>query len=76
MQYTIEMQQLIGKSYFEKGQYDKAMPYFTAYMSGVPKLNKSDVYEIGFCQYQAKNYADAINSFKELNVLKDSLGKN
>ncbi|MBK9732890.1 MAG: tetratricopeptide repeat protein [Chitinophagaceae bacterium] len=76
LQYGLEMQQLTGKSYFEKGQYDKAMPYFTAFMSAAPKLNKSDIYQIGFCQYKTKNYAAAINSFKELNVLDDSLGQN
>ncbi|MEO6167152.1 MAG: tetratricopeptide repeat protein [Chitinophagales bacterium] len=76
LQYGLEMQQLTGKSYFEKGQYEKAMPYFTAYMSGTPKLNKSDIYQIGYCQYITKNYSAALNSFKELNVLNDSMGQN
>jgi len=74
--YKIEMQQLIGKAFFEKKQYDKAMPYFTAYMSAKTKLDKSDIYQIAYCQYQAKSYEAAIGSFKELNVLKDSLGQN
>jgi predicted negative regulator of RcsB-dependent stress response len=75
-QNTLEMQQLVGKAYFEKGQYEKAMPYFTAYMSGASKLNKADIYQVGYCQYQVKDYSAAINSFRELNVLKDSLGQN
>ncbi|MBA3647650.1 MAG: tetratricopeptide repeat protein [Chitinophagales bacterium] len=74
--YYLEMQQLIGKAYFRKGEYDKALPYFNAYFSGTQKLEKADIYEIGFCQYKTKDYTDAINSFKQLNVLNDSLGQN
>lgn len=76
LQYAAEMQQLTGKAYFEKGQYDKAMPYFTAYLNATPRLGKADIYQIGYCQYKTKNFKDAISSFKELNVFADSLGQN
>jgi len=74
--YSIEMQQLVGKAYFEKQQYEKALPFFTAYLSGTQKISKTDLYQIGFCQYKAKQYDDAIKSFEQLNVLNDSLGEN
>jgi tetratricopeptide (TPR) repeat protein len=76
VQYKAEMQQLVGKAYFEKGQFQKATPYFSAYRSGVTKMSKSDLYQVGYCQYVTKSYTDAIGSLKELNVLKDSLGQN
>jgi len=74
--YNIEMQELIGKAYFEKQEYEKALPYFTAYLSGAKKISKTVLYEIGFCQYKAKHYDDAIASLKQLNISNDSLGQN
>lgn len=76
LQYALEFRQLTGKAYFEKGQYSQAMPYFTEYLAGTPKISKADIYQIGYCQYKTGKYADAINSFKELNALDDSLGQN
>lgn len=74
--YQLDMQHLIGKAYFAKQQYEKALPYFTAYLSGTGKVSKIDLYEIGFCQYQTKHYDDAIASLQQLNVSNDSLGQN
>ncbi len=76
LQYAPEMQQLTGKAFFEKGQYEQAMPYFAAYMNATSKLAKTDIYQVGYCQYKTKNFRDAISSFKELNVFNDSLGQN
>lgn len=75
LQYYLELQQLIGKSYFEKKEYDKALPYFTRYKNGTAKLTKEDIYQIAFCEYKTKNFAEAINGFRELNVLQDSMGQ-
>ncbi len=74
--YLTEMQQLVGKSYFENGQYEKALPYFTAFLSGTQKISKADLYQIGFCQYQTKEYDEAIKTLEQLTVLNDSLGQN
>lgn len=74
--YQLEMQHLIGKAYFEKQQYEKALPFFTAYLSGTAKVSKTDLYEIGFCQYVTKHYDDAIASLQQLNSSNDSLGQN
>jgi TolA-binding protein len=75
VQYYLELQQLIGKCYFEKQQYDKAIPYFTKYKNGTAKLTKEDIYQIAFCEYKTKNYTEAISGFRELNVLRDSMGQ-
>ncbi|MCY7409571.1 MAG: tetratricopeptide repeat protein [Chitinophagales bacterium] len=74
--YKAELNQLLGKSYFEKGQYEKALPYFAAYESGTSKISKEDYYQIGVCQYKAKQYEDAIISLKQLTSLNDSIGQN
>lgn len=74
--YHLEMQQLIGKAYFAKKQYEKALPYFTEYLNGTKKIAKSDLYQIGFCQYKAKKYDEAIATLQQLNVSSDSLGQN
>lgn len=74
--YQLEMQHLIGKAWFEKQQYEKALPYFTAYLSGTGKVSKTDLYQIGFCQHETKHYDDAIASLQQLNTSNDSLGQN
>ncbi len=74
--YKTEMQQLLGKAYFKKRQYEKALPYFNSFVSASPKVSKQDLYEVAVCQYKTKNYADAIPSFIQLSALNDSIGQN
>jgi TolA-binding protein len=73
--YDVEMKQLIGHSYFEKKEYDKALPYLEAYVAKAPKVSREEMYELSYCYYQAKQYNKAIEGFKQLSGKQDSLSQ-
>lgn len=73
--YDVEMKQLIGHSYFEKKEYDKALPYLEAYIAKAQKVSREEMYEVSYCYYQAKQYNKAIDGFKQLSGKEDSLSQ-
>ena len=75
LKYHDELKQLIGKSYFQLGQYDKALPYLKDYYDKVSKSNKADIYQVGYSQYKLGQYGDAVKSFTQLSSQRDSLGQ-
>jgi TolA-binding protein len=74
--YEAELKQLLGQAYFEKQQYEKALPYLQEYQDNAEEVRKEDIYQLSFSYYQTGNYAKAINGFKQLSSEKDSLGQN
>ncbi|HWR32848.1 MAG TPA: tetratricopeptide repeat protein, partial [Chitinophagaceae bacterium] len=73
--YDLELKQLVGHAYFEKGEYAKALPYLEDYVGRSKKVRREDLYELSYCYYQANNYAKAINGFKQLSGKDDSLSQ-
>ncbi|MES1216261.1 MAG: tetratricopeptide repeat protein [Bacteroidota bacterium] len=73
--YDVEMKQLLGHSYFERKEYDKALPYLEAYVAKSDKVRREDLYELSYCYYQAKQYPKAIEGFKQLSGKEDSLSQ-
>ncbi|HEU4902069.1 MAG TPA: tetratricopeptide repeat protein [Flavisolibacter sp.] len=73
--YDLELKQLLGHAYFEKKQYDKALPYLEDYVKRSKKVRKEDVYELSYAYYQAGNYTKAIEGFKQLSGKEDSLSQ-
>lgn len=71
-----QVAQLVGQSYFELGQYRKALPLLNDYVSSTPKVSKEALYQLGYTQYKVGQYKEAIENFKQLNTLNDSLGQN
>nr|MBA4167114.1 tetratricopeptide repeat protein [Chitinophagaceae bacterium] len=74
--YDLEMRQLVGHSYFEKKQYDKALPYLEAYVNRSKKVSRQDLYELSYSYYQLNNLNKAIEGFKQLGGKEDSLAQN
>jgi len=74
--YDLQMKQLVGHIYFEKGNFAKALPYIEAYVSQTEKVSREDLYELSYCYYQAKQYKKAVDGFKELGGKQDSLAQN
>ncbi len=64
--YDLEMRQLVGHSYFQKKQYDKAIPYLEAFVNKSDKVSRKDLYELSYSYYQTGNLAKAIEGFKQL----------
>ncbi len=74
--YDLELRQLVGHAYFEKGNYAKALPYLEDYVNRSKKVRREDIYELSYSYYQAKNYKKAIEGFKQLGGKEDSLAQN
>ena len=74
--YDLQMRQLVGHIYFEKGNYPKALPYLETYISNTEKVSREDLYELSFCYYDASEYRKAADGFKELGGKQDTLAQN
>lgn len=74
--YQKEMNLLIGQLYFEKKNYQKALPLLEAFVNSSDKVNKEIMYELSYCYYDANKLEKAIEGFKQLSTEKDSMGQN
>jgi tetratricopeptide (TPR) repeat protein len=74
--YSKELKLLIGQMYFEKKDFNRAMPLIEEYVNSSGKVTKEVLYELSFCYYQANRLPKAIEGFKQLSNEKDSLGQN
>ena len=76
LQFDTEMRHIVGHGYFEKQQYAQALPYLEAYVNSTPKVRREDIYELSYCYYKAKNWNKAIEGFKQIGGMEDSLAQN
>ena len=74
--YRKDLNLLIGQIYFEKKQFQKALPLLEAYVNSSDKVSKEVMYELSYCYYDANQVDKAIEGFKQLSNEKDSLGQN
>lgn len=74
--YEVQLQQLIGHSYFEKKNYTNALPYLEKYVGKTEKVRREDLYELSYAYYETKNLEKAIAGFKQLGGKEDSLAQN
>ncbi len=74
--YDAQLRLLIGQIYFEKKEYNKALPLLENYVNNSAKVSKEILYELSFCYYTAGNTYKAIEGFKQLSGMKDSMGQN
>lgn len=61
-----ELAKIIGESYFNLQQYDKAIPYLEQYKGKKGKWNNTDYYQLGYAYYKQGNYQEAINRFNKI----------
>jgi TolA-binding protein len=74
--YDLQLKQLVGHIYFEKREFDKALPYLEKFVEAKEKVRREDLYELSFCYYEGKNWPKAIEGFKQLGGAQDSLAQN
>ncbi len=74
--YRKDLSLLTGQIYFEKKQFQKALPLLEAYVNNSDKVSKEVMYELSYCYYDANQLDKAIEGFKQLSNEKDSLGQN
>ena len=73
--YDLELKQLLGHAYFEKKEYEKAIPYLQDYVNRFGKVRREDIYELSYAYYQANQLSKAIEGFKQLSGKDDSLSQ-
>ncbi len=61
-----ELNKIIGESYFNLKQYDKAIPHLKEYKGKKGKWNNTDYYMLGYAYYQQKDYENAISQFNKI----------
>ncbi|KVV14121.1 tetratricopeptide repeat protein [Flavobacterium sp. TAB 87] len=61
-----ELSKIIGESYFNLKQYDKAIPNLVNYRGKKGKWNNTDYYQLGYAYYQQKDYENAISQFNKI----------
>ena len=71
-----ELSKIIGESYFNLKQYDKALPYLMAYKGKNGKWNNTDFYQLGYSYYQQKDYDKAVSEFNKIIGGKDAVAQN
>ena len=74
--YDAQIRQLLGHLWFDKNEYEKALPYLATYVSKQEKVQSQDLYQLSFCYFQTKQWDKAISGFKQLNNGSDSLAQN
>lgn len=74
--YSNELVQLMGHLLFEQKKYEKALPYLENYVKTQKKVESQDLYQLSFCYFQAQQWNEAIEGFKQLANVEDSLGQN
>lgn len=73
--YDLEMRQLIGHGYFQKKEYEKAIPYLETYVNKSERVSRPDLYELSYAYFQTNKLDKAIEGFKQLGGKEDSLAQ-
>jgi TolA-binding protein len=71
-----ELNKIIGESYFNLGQYDKAIPYLKEYQGERGKWNNTDYYQLGYAYFQQGDYEAAISEFNKIIDGKNAVAQN
>ncbi|WP_343485605.1 tetratricopeptide repeat protein [Allomuricauda sp. d1] len=61
-----ELNKIIGESYFELEQYDKAIPYLKKYKGKRGKWSNTDYYLLGYSYYKQGDFESAIGQFNKI----------
>jgi len=75
IKYNREINQLIGQTHFNTGNYAKALPFLERYVNKTKKVRKEDVYQLAFAQYQTGQHGAAIRNFEELTILDEEIAQ-
>ena len=61
-----QLNKIIGESYFNLQQYDKAIPYLQNYEGNRGKWNNTDYYQLGYAFFKQEDYEKAISEFNKI----------
>lgn len=61
-----QLNKIIGESYFNLGQYEKAIPYLKEYKGLRGKWTNTDYYQLGYAYYKQEDFESAISEFNKI----------
>ena len=70
-----DIHHLLGQAYFERGDYDAALPHLEYHAEHSRKMRVEDFYQVAYTQYKSGVYDGAIENFKELNSENNEMGQ-
>jgi len=73
---SVELYRFIGDAYYNKGNYNEALPYLEKYSSGAKVIEREDKYQLGYCYYKTGEIDKAIKLFLEIGPRSDLLSQN
>lgn len=66
---------LIGKSYYAKGEFDNALPYLESAAKKLKRMTPEDFYQLAYTQYRAGSCKKSIKNFSQLTKQKSEIGQ-
>jgi len=70
-----EIRLLLGQAYFQRNNYEKALPHLEYYEENTASLTLEEFYQLAFAQYQMGQCEKAIDNFLEINLEDSKLGQ-
>lgn len=70
-----EIKRLLGHIYYDRRQYELALPYLESYVSGQAKVGRDVYFELHDVYYRLKKYDKAIAGLKQLSEGQDKLSQ-
>ena len=71
-----DVSKIIGESYFNLKQYDKAIPFLKQYKGFRGKWNNTDYYQLGYAYYKQNDFENAISWFNKIISTKSAVAQN
>lgn len=71
-----ELNKIIGESYFNLGEYEKAIPYLKEYQGERGKWTNTDYYQLGYAYFQQGDFEKAISEFNKIINGEDAVAQN
>lgn len=71
-----DISKIIGESYFNLGNYEKAVPYLNQYKGKNGKWTNTDYYYLGYSYYKLEDYESAIGQFNKIINGQNSVAQN
>ncbi len=70
-----EIRLLLGQAYYNRNDFDRALPHLEYYESHTEKLSAEEFYQLAFTQYKLNRYDKAKHNFLELSNLDSKMGQ-
>ena len=73
---AIELHRFIGDAYYNKGNYQEALPYLEKYTAGAKASDRENKYQLGYSYYKTGDIDKAIKIFLEIGSRSDLVSQN